>query len=129
MDKYWILRIFPWGMGWNLTRDCSLISHPIHYNFSGRISKTKPFLTTQAWFITKGDILWVGHRSRWKRSGIVELEQSWCSITPTPSWAVSKEGILTPKNSTSKPSQQGATTHLRGCHRLDLHHFSPANHS
>lgn len=63
-------------MAWNLTWDYSLISHPIHYNFSGKASKTKPFLTTQPWFITKGGVLWAWPRSRWKKSGIVELEQS-----------------------------------------------------
>lgn len=67
-------------MAWNLIWEYSLISHPIHYNFSGNISKTKPFLTTQPWFITKGDILWVWHRFQCKKSGIVELEQSWCTI-------------------------------------------------
>lgn len=62
-------------MGWNSTWDYSLISQPIHYNFSGKISKTKPFQTTQSWVITKGGVLWAWHRSRWKKSGIVELKQ------------------------------------------------------
>lgn len=99
-------------MGWNLTWDYSLIFHPIRFNFSCKISKTKPFHNYPALIHHQRRLLWVWQRCQWKR-GIVKLEQSQCSITPTPSWAASKDGILKPKNSTSKPSQQRATTHLR----------------